>query len=456
MGHDKASNAQGEQEAALTQLDETKDQVFDRAMFSEAKETLEQNLVNEPECGFMCNIKRWVNDELYAEAREVLETEIDNDPSNLDNVVALTSVDIRDEEYSQAYRWAQTYIEEGFSNISLMENRAVASMLNHDMETAFEDFRSLISRLQSMAKDTETTVCHPLHNYCSTPEQREAHAWANLATVQYNRGNLDEAEQIAKDLLENKEIGQHVSSLHSEFVLALTAAKRNNDQEAKTRYERILKASPMSAGALNNLGGVYYRAHDLATARAYFEAAYVNAGTWRRAAAISWSNVGEVDVLEGDYEAAEDKLLEAANISKGYAGADFGLASLYDLMDKGELSKRHFAKAMALDSHGVTRWNFYFYNTEWENYFKALLAEHQGNEQEAKALWVELLDADEERLQKRAESHLAAIEKPLAFFRYMIASTEIIEDESEQPTQPKVHLHRLFKFSDKVEAPAAP
>ncbi|HIN86842.1 MAG TPA: tetratricopeptide repeat protein [Myxococcales bacterium] len=418
MGGEHGSKAHGEQESALEELNDSgDDQVLNRAVFSQVQETLQNEIASKPECDLMCTVKRWVGEERYAEAREVLETEVEESPLKIENVVALTSVNIMDEEYSKAYEWAQTYIDEGFSNIRLMENRAVASMLGHDVETAFEDFRVLIAKLQSMIQKSETSICDPLQNYCTSPERHEARAWVNLATVQYDRGQLDEAEKIAKNLLEDKDMRTRVSPTHGEFLLALIAGKRNKDHEAKERYARILERHPTAPGALNNMGGIYYRAHDLVKARAYFESAYVNGRMWRRGSAIAWSNVGEVDFIEGDYEAAEDKLKEAAGMSKAFAGADFSLGCLYDVMGKHELSKRHIALAMKNDQNGVTRWNSYHYTTEWEAHFNALIAEHDGNEQEAKALWTGLLNADEERLQASARRHLNLdeLDNPITF-----------------------------------------
>ena len=368
-----------------------------------AQEALAQQ-AEENLCDTVCAVRQWVADERYAEAREVLDAELQDRPEDVETTLLLTSVDLADEEYDAAYARAQASLSSGEqADIRLLERRAQASLRNDDVETAVVDFSDLIDALQSHTDD----ICGALSGHCAPPLTHEAHAWIGLATAQYNRGEVAAAETIASDVLADS-LSEQLDPAHSQFILALTASKRGENELAKAQYNRILRRHPTNPATLNNMGGLYYRDGDLATARTYFLAAYEYAGKHRRTAAIAWSNVAEVDLLEGEYEASEDKLLESLSISKRFAAGHFGLAVLYDVLHRYDDAQEHMTLALALDTQSVTRWNMTWYTVDWEKHFKALVAESENRHDEATALWAQLARCSNELLRDTANRHLSA------------------------------------------------
>lgn len=356
-----------------------------------------------PECDGMCAVREWVSDERYAEAREALESMLDEAPADVPTVVALATVDIRDEEFEDAYALTDNALRSAPENVQLMEQRARASLLAHDVETATEDYGQLIDTLQQLGGNAE--VCDALTQHCMTPVTKEAHAWVGLATAEYNRGNLDEAHRIATEVLADA-YRKNIDRAYSDFLLALVAAKRGDESGAMTHYEAVLSRFPNEASTLNNIGGIHYRAGDLEQARTFHEAAFESAGKHRRTAAIAWTNVGEIDMLQGDLAGAEDKLLEALEISKRFAAGHFNLAILYDISGKTAAAQREMKRGLALDEQGVTRWNMSWFNPSWDAHFKALVADAEGRTQAAKTLWARVANAKEKVLQQTAERHL--------------------------------------------------
>lgn len=348
------------------------------------------------QCDGECPITEWILEERYDEAREVLQSRLEAAPRDLESVLLLATVELFDEEYEEAHAVVQDEIDQDNYDVRLLQKRAVASLGSHDLEGALEDFAELLEELANPELEA-----HPA---------QEAAAWSGLATVQYNRGELDEAESIARQLVERARSEQRVDAAYGEFVLGLTSAKRGYDDDAKAHYASILDRYPGHAPSLNNLGGVYYRQGDLKTARTYLMAAFENAGPFRETAAIAWSNVGELDLLEGDYPASEDKLLEATSISKRTSAPHFNLAVLYDLQAKPEASVAALAKALALDPAGISRWNSSWYHPDWKLQFDALIHEIEGEWSQARPLWQALLESQTPDLVATAKRHLGRVE----------------------------------------------
>jgi tetratricopeptide (TPR) repeat protein len=370
--------------------------------------SVEQSLAEAPTelpCAEACPIREWVAEERYEEAREALKRELRTKPGNLETVLKLTTVDILDEEYEAAHVRASDHLSQAPEKVRLLERRALASLLGHDVETAREDYLELLEELDVDEVASGGAICDPLHGHCASPARFAGQAWVGLATAEYNLGDLAKAEQIARDLLGNRE-GIQVDPAFPSFVLALAASKRGDDQTALGLYQEVLKRFPNSAGALNNVGGIHYRQNDLQTARKYCTAAFEHSGNYRRGAAIAWANVGEIDMLEGDYEASEDKLLEALAITKRFAFGHFMLAVLYDILGRNGESMTQMGTALELDANGVERWNMSWINEGWKMHFDALVAEREHRYQDAIGLWQALAGFREKALAETAKRHL--------------------------------------------------
>jgi len=357
---------------------------------TEAMAEIEANLET---CDVMCTIDKWVAAERYAEAREVLNKTIDASPEDIAAVLKLGSVNIADEEYQAAYELAQAYVDrpvDGAVDLRVMEQRARASLMADDVETAANDYNELLDMLEA-------------NEAAATP--REGRAWVGLATANYNRGELEAAENIARDLLSHSAIKDQVDPAHGWFILALAAGKKGDDAVSREYYDKVLARYPNEPATLNNIGCIEYRNGDLDSALTFHQKAYDLAGKNRRLAAIAWSNVAEVDMLNGRYDLAEDRWLETLSISKRFAAGHFNLAVLYDLLGQDEKSARHMKTALDIDVQGVTRWNTSFFTPEWKQHFQALVANAQGRA-DTVTLWQGLAQAEVEVIRKAAQRHL--------------------------------------------------
>ncbi len=347
-------------------------------------------------CDVDCPIAQWIAEERYAEAREALTARMQADPEDLEALVQLARVELLDEEYEAAYDAVQARIAVAPA-LRLMEMRAAASLMAGDVATALTDFNELMDAIDQADGDPLEGMPRLL---------REANAQAGLATVQYNRGALDEAEALAGDLVEIAAEDRRLDPSAARFVLALAASKRGDDATALAHYQWILSRHPNHPGTLNNIGGVHYRAGELEAARADLEAAYEHAAGNRHSAALAWSNVAEIDILEGKYADAEDKLLEAVAISKRACGPRFNLAVLYDLQGEIQKARAWLGDALRLDPQGVARWNMSWYTPEWKTQFDALLAEQEGRLHDARELWLGIVDSEVTVLAETAKRHL--------------------------------------------------
>lgn len=347
-------------------------------------------------CDTDCPITDWIAEERYAEAREALTARLDADPDDIEALMQLARVEILDEEYEVAYAAVQERLAVA-PELRLMELRAMASLMAGDVATALIDFNELMDAIDEADGDPLAGMPRLV---------REARAQAGLATAHYNSRNLDDAESLAGDVLELAAEDGRLDPSSARFVLALSASKRGDDTTALSHYQWILNRHPNHPGTLNNIGGVHYRAGELEAARARLEAAYENAGHNRHSASLAWSNVAEIDILEGKLEDAEDKLLEAVAISKRSCGPRFNLAVLYDLQGDIQKARAWMNDALALDEQGVARWNMSWYTPDWKLQFDALIAEQEGRLHDARELWLGLVDSDVELLAETAKRHL--------------------------------------------------
>lgn len=353
------------------------------------------------------HVRDLLRQERYEEAREVLISVQSNTPDDPAVVLILSGLELLAENYSEAYGVADAFLSEYPEHYQVLKRRATASLLGHDIETALVDFQALVAQAERKVRSRAADVCDPLSACCQSIETELAEAKTGLATVQYNFGDLDNAERLASDVVDNTH-DRGVASA-AKFVLALSASKRGQDDAALSHYQQILSVFPGNPAVLNNIGGVYYRMKDLVRARGYFVNAYENAGPDRRGAAIAWSNVGEVDLLEGKFEDAEDKLLEAVAISPNFAGSYFTLAALYDVLGRADDAQTYLKRGLELDEQGVVRWNSSYYDEAWEDQLLAMIAEHQGNLQDSLVLWRSVLNSDVAVLKATANRHVAKL-----------------------------------------------
>jgi tetratricopeptide (TPR) repeat protein len=361
---------------------------------------------NAETCDAACMVRHWFSEERYAEAREVLADRLTDAPTDEESALLLASVEIADEEYTSAYGVTDDSLRHAPQSIRLLEKRAMASLLGQDVETAIVDFEALIDQLQTFEGENRQSICDALNGRCTAPLAREALAWMGLATALYNRGDLDRAQSIAFEMLESEAFRDSFNPAYAWFVLGLTHSRRGDDASALTFYEKVLSRHPNEPASLINIGGIHYRAGDLDKSLDYTMAALDHAGRSRRSAAIAWSNAGEIDLLRGDYKAAEDKLFESIAVSKRFAAGHFNLAVLRDLQGRHAEAARHMATGRRFDQYGVTLWNTSFFSADWEAHFQALTAESKGQARAATTLWEQLEGSSVDVIAASARRHL--------------------------------------------------
>jgi tetratricopeptide (TPR) repeat protein len=115
--------------------------------------------------------------------------------------------------------------------------------------------------------------------------------------------------------------------------------------EALAAYRKALEFNPNAAGALVNIGTIYYRLHDYSESERYYRRA-IEADPRYPLARFNLANLFDE---QGDLSHAEHYYLTALDLSPQYADAHFNLALLAE--KKGEVMRavRHWKIYLKLD-----------------------------------------------------------------------------------------------------------
>ena len=120
-------------------------------------------------------------------------------------------------------------------------------------------------------------------------------------------------------------------------------------EQAVASYEKAVELNPSAAGALVNLGTIYYRQQKYADAeRHYLRAVEVDTNY-----PLAHYNLGNLYDEQADLERAEQHYVTALRLNPGYADAHFNLALLAER--KGDFLKavRHWKSYLKLDGTGT-------------------------------------------------------------------------------------------------------
>lgn len=129
------------------------------------------------------------------------------------------------------------------------------------------------------------------------------------------------------------------------FEEALRLEQAGSRQEAIEAYERVLEVDPHYAGALLNLGTLYFHARDLARARDYYQRA-VDADPGYALARFNLANV--FDELGQRMEALVH-YQAALRLQPDYADAHYNIALLYQATGQWLRAVRHWKIYLKLD-----------------------------------------------------------------------------------------------------------
>ncbi|MEO8051408.1 MAG: tetratricopeptide repeat protein [Acidobacteriota bacterium] len=110
-------------------------------------------------------------------------------------------------------------------------------------------------------------------------------------------------------------------------------------------YEKAIELDPASAGALVNLGTIYFNARDFARAEQY----YIRATETDSEYALARFDLGNLYDERGDRTRALDQYLAALRISPNYADAHYNVALLYQSAHQPMKAVQHWMAYLKLD-----------------------------------------------------------------------------------------------------------
>jgi tetratricopeptide (TPR) repeat protein len=113
-------------------------------------------------------------------------------------------------------------------------------------------------------------------------------------------------------------------------------------------YEKVLQLNPGAAGALVNLGTIYYRQHKFADAEAYYRDAIEADSEY----ALAHFNLGNLYDERGRVGAAFEHYRHALRLNPGYADAHFNLALLCERTGDILKAVHHWKAYLKLDAAG--------------------------------------------------------------------------------------------------------
>lgn len=134
----------------------------------------------------------------------------------------------------------------------------------------------------------------------------------------------------------------------TEFKRAQSLLTEQKVAQAKQILETLLKQEPRFAGVAALLGQIALEQNNKSQALIYFEQA-LSANPYQAEALVALANR---DQEQGDFAAAEEKLLRAVNKSPDHAQAHHNLAVLYELyLRQYESAISHYERYLALISN---------------------------------------------------------------------------------------------------------
>lgn len=116
-------------------------------------------------------------------------------------------------------------------------------------------------------------------------------------------------------------------------------------EQAIEAYKNAIAAEPASAGALVNLGTIYYRQHKLKLAERYYRQAVEADPKY----ALARFNLGNVFDERGEFEAAREQYAAAVALDPSYADAHYNLALVYRHLGQNLLAMKHWQIYLNLD-----------------------------------------------------------------------------------------------------------
>jgi len=160
----------------------------------------------------------------------------------------------------------------------------------------------------------------------------------NIAVAKHGAGNLDEAEQLYRAILQSQP--NNADAIH---LLGVVAHQKGDHENAVQLIEQAIMVTPNNPDMLNNLGSVYQAMLNLPKAVETFETAL-------RAVpdhVVSLYALGTTRSMQGDFIAARQLLERALEISPDHIDARLNLGNVLGKLGDTEAALAEFDKAIA-------------------------------------------------------------------------------------------------------------
>jgi tetratricopeptide (TPR) repeat protein len=119
-------------------------------------------------------------------------------------------------------------------------------------------------------------------------------------------------------------------------------------EEAVEAYKKVLEFNPEAAGALVNLGTIFYRLRKFTEAERYYQGAIAADPTYP----LAQFNLGNLYDEQGKLKQALEHYRAALRLNPNYADAHFNLALLCERAGEGLRAVQHWKAYLKLDSSG--------------------------------------------------------------------------------------------------------
>ncbi len=119
-------------------------------------------------------------------------------------------------------------------------------------------------------------------------------------------------------------------------------------EQAIDAYRKVLDLNPSAAGALVNLGTIYYRQRKFAEAETYYKEAIAADATYP----LAQFNLGNLYDEQGRIKEAFEHYRQALRLNPNYADAHFNLALLCERADDSLRAVHHWKAYLKLDHSG--------------------------------------------------------------------------------------------------------
>ena len=120
-------------------------------------------------------------------------------------------------------------------------------------------------------------------------------------------------------------------------------------EEAIQSYKKAVELNPAAAGALVNLGTIYYRQRNYTEAERHYQQAIQVDSNYP----LAHYNLGNLFDEQGDLARAEEHYTTALRLNPNYADAHFNLALLSERQGEFLKAVRHWKSYLRLDSTGT-------------------------------------------------------------------------------------------------------